>query len=223
MEKSIKKKKKVSRKERLKQVAAGVVIVAGVVTTGMLSTKPEDTITIEPNKPSHSSSVNNKEDSTKTKPEDKKQTKDNKPQKVDTDNYEDIDYTKSDYKPDYKPNNSNNTSTDDENKPQDNVTLDPDQSAYKTEIQYKFENPSDYAKTIIITIPDNLSIDIVDMMFKNDLVASGIMPSENQFTSIPLIFDNLENISFKLHRLGDIVGEAIFINGKLMTNAEVVE
>lgn len=201
MEKSIKKKKKVSKKERLKQVAAGAVIVAGVVTTGMLSTKPEDTITIEPNKPAHSSSVNNK------------------PQKVDTDNYEDIDYTKSDY----KPNNSNNTSTDDENKPQDNVTLDPDQSAYKTEIQYKFENPSEYAKTIIITIPDNLSIDIVDMMFKNDLVASGIMPSENQFTSIPLIFDNLENISFKLHRLGDIVGEAIFINGKLMTNAEVVE
>ena len=219
MEKTTKKKKKVSKKERLKQVAAGAVIVAGVVTTGMLSTKPEDTITIESNKPAHSSSVDTKKDSTRTKTGDKKQTKDDKLSKVDTDNYEDIDYTKSDYKPD----NSNNASTDNKDKPQDDIVPAPDYSAYKTEIQYKFETPSDYAKTIIITIPDNLSIDIVDMMFKDSLVCSGIMPSENQFTSIPLIFDNLENISFKLHRVGNVVGEAIFINGKLMTNVEVAK
>lgn len=203
--------KKEKRKKRIKQVAAGVVAAAGIACTALVSA-PNGIQVTDSTKPSTSTSVNN-EDVTESEPEVVESTIDSGSD-YDADNY--IDYTLSDYKGD-----NQDVSTPNNTKPENST--DNSEINYTIEIAYEFSQSNEFSKTITLTIPDELSIDVVDMMFKDTLVVSGIMPIENSFTSIPLIFDNFDNITFKLHRSGEIVGDAKFIDDKLMTNVKAVK
>ena len=204
--------KKEKRKKRIKQVAAGVVAAAGIACTALVSA-PNSTQVTDSTKHSTSTSVNN-EDVTNPEPEAVGGAIDSTRDYA-GDNY--IDYTLSDYKGD----DSQDMSTPDNMEPEN--PTDNSEIEYTTEITYEFVQSNEFSKTIILSVPDELSIDVVDMMFKDTLVVSGVMPIENSFTSIPLIFDNFDNITFKLHRSGEIIGDAKFINEKLMTNVKAVK
>lgn len=95
---------------------------------------------------------------------------------------------------------------------------------YTTEIPYRLEKTSDYATTLVIDVPNNIQADIVEMYINDTVeVDVALIPTEPKFTSIPIVFDDLQKLSFKLYRLDECIGTAVFKGGKLMTNAKAVE
>lgn len=95
---------------------------------------------------------------------------------------------------------------------------------YTTEIPYRLDKTSDYATTLVIDVPNNIQADIVEMYINDTVeVDVALIPTEPKFTSIPIVFDDLQKLSFKLYRLDECIGTAVFKGGKLMTNAKAVE
>lgn len=95
---------------------------------------------------------------------------------------------------------------------------------YTTEIPYRLKKTSDYATTLVIDVPNNIQADIVEMYINDTVeVDVALIPTEPKFTSIPIVFDDLQKLSFKLYRLDECIGTAVFKGGKLMTNAKAVE
>lgn len=99
----------------------------------------------------------------------------------------------------------------------------PNYEDYTLEIPYSFKDGSDRTKTLIIDVPDELSIDIATLYVNDAEVATALLPTDAKFTSIPVVFENLENLEIKLYRMGEEIGSARFINGILLTNAKAVE
>lgn len=112
------------------------------------------------------------------------------------------------------PNTSSSNNTDNPSRDLTNFT---------TEIPYILEKESDYVTSILINAPDTLSIDIIEMYFKGDIVDYCLLPNNNKITSIPLIFDNLYNLEFKLYRAGEVVGTAVIEDGKMLTDVKEVQ
>ena len=99
----------------------------------------------------------------------------------------------------------------------------PNYEDYTLEIPYSFKDGSDRTKTLIIDVPDELSIDIATLYVNDAEVATALLPTDAKFTSIPVVFEDLENLEIKLYRMGEEIGTARFINGILLTNAKAVE
>ena len=94
---------------------------------------------------------------------------------------------------------------------------------YTTEIGYSFTHENDRAKTITIDVPEYLSADIVTMYVNGAEVSTVLLPGNPNFTTIPVVFEDLSNIEFKLYRMGEEIGTARFIDDILKTNAKAVE
>lgn len=99
----------------------------------------------------------------------------------------------------------------------------PSYEDYTLEIPYSFKDGSDRTKTLIIDVPDELSVDIVTLYVNDAEVATALLPTDAKFTTIPVVFEDLENLEIKLYRMGEEIGSARFINGILLTNAKAVE
>lgn len=93
---------------------------------------------------------------------------------------------------------------------------------YNTEIKCEFYEKNNYTKSLKINVPDDLSIDIATLYVNTAEVDSTLIPTEAEFTSIPIVFEDKENLEIKLYRMGEEVGTARFIDGVLKTNAEAV-
>lgn len=93
---------------------------------------------------------------------------------------------------------------------------------YNTEIKCEFYEKNNYTKSLKINVPDDLSIDIATLYVNTAEVDSTLIPTEAEFTSIPIVFEDKENLEIKLYRMGEEVGTARFIDGILKTNAEAV-
>ncbi|MBQ8588349.1 MAG: hypothetical protein IJ454_03050 [Clostridia bacterium] len=94
---------------------------------------------------------------------------------------------------------------------------------YTTEIGYSFTQASERSKTITIDVPEYLSADIVTMYVNGAEVNTVLLPGNPNFTTIPVVFEDLSNIEFKLYRMGEEIGSAKFIDDILKTNAKAVE
>ena len=94
---------------------------------------------------------------------------------------------------------------------------------YTTEIGYSFTQASERSKTITIDVPEYLSADIVTMYVNGAEVNTVLLPGNPNFTTIPVVFEDLSNIEFKLYRMGEEIGSARFIDDILKTNAKAVE
>lgn len=91
---------------------------------------------------------------------------------------------------------------------------------YTTEIGYSFTYESERIKTITIDVPEYLSADIVTMYVNGAEVNTVLLPGNPNFTTIPVVFEDLSNIEFKLYRMGEEIGSARFIGDILKTNAK---
>lgn len=98
----------------------------------------------------------------------------------------------------------------------------PSYEDYTLEIPYSFKE-GDRSKTLIIDVPAELSVDIATLYVNDAEVATALIPTFSKFTTIPVVFENLENLEIKLFRMGEEIGSARFINGILLTNAKAVE
>ena len=77
------------------------------------------------------------------------------------------------------------------------------------EIDYEIIPQNEYVYTMTIDVPDELNVDIVELLL-NDTEVDKVCLPENSFASVPLVFENLENLELKLYRRGRCVGTAEF-------------
>ena len=98
-----------------------------------------------------------------------------------------------------------------------------DYSDYTTEIAYSFDTSNQYSTRMIIDVPDELQIDVVELCLENVVVDTALIPTQCDFESIPLLFTDLNTLKLKLYRYGEPIGEAIFKDGKCVTNVKAVQ
>ena len=98
-----------------------------------------------------------------------------------------------------------------------------DYSDYTTEIAYSLDTSNQYSTRMIIDVPDELQIDIVELCLENVVVDTALIPTQCDFESIPLLFTDLNTLKLKLYRYGEPIGEAIFKDGKCVTNVKAVQ
>lgn len=201
-------KKQKPIKEKVKTAVAGTVAAVGIATSLITTVPTTPPKTPKVDKPTVSDTV----EVEAPKQEEVKKS-DNKKTDKNKDANKNNNQTSSKTNTDNIPNNNTNSSTDAPSRDLTNFT---------TEIPYILEKESDYATSILINASDTLSIDIVEMYFKGDLVDYCLLPNNNKITSIPLIFDNLYNLEFKLYRAGEVVGTAV-IDGKMLTDVKEVQ
>lgn len=77
-------------------------------------------------------------------------------------------------------------------------------------IQYSVENINDYIAKIEIIPPEKESIDLIEMYVNDQFVTQTILPNGQPMTTIPLIFNELSTIEFKLYNKGKVEGIASF-------------
>lgn len=98
-----------------------------------------------------------------------------------------------------------------------------DYSDYTTEIAYSLDTSNQYSTRMIIDVPDELQIDVVELCLENVVVDTALIPTQCDFESIPLLFTDLNTLKIKLYRYGEPIGEAIFKDGKCVTNVKAVQ
>ena len=197
-------KKQKPIKEKVKTAVAGTVAAVGIATSLITTVPTTPPKTPKVDRPAVSDTaeidVSRRKDVKKSdKNKDANKKGNQTPSKTNTDNI---------------PNTSSSIDTDNPSRDLTNFT---------TEIPYILEKENDYATSILINASDTLSIDIVEMYFKGDLVDYCLLPNNNKITSIPLIFDNLYNLEFKLYRAGEVVGTAVIEDGKMLTDVKEVQ
>lgn len=196
-------------KEKVKTAVAGTVAAVGVAASLMTTVPTTPPTAPKVDKPTVSDTVEiEAPKQEEVKKSDNKRTDKNKD--VNKNNNQ----TSATTNTDNIPNNNTNSSTDAASRDLTNFT---------TEISYTIEKESDYATSILINASDKLSIDIIEMYFKGDIVDYCLLPNNNKITSIPLVFDNLYNLEFKLYRAGEVVGTAVIEDGKMLTDAKEVQ
>ena len=102
------------------------------------------------------------------------------------------------------------------------TTPDIDLTDYTTQIPFELRNESDFAKSIVVNPDDKLSIDIIEMYLGDSLVDYCLIPNTNYITSVPIMFEDLSYLEFKLYRAGEQVGSAVIRDGVMLSNIKEV-
>ena len=77
------------------------------------------------------------------------------------------------------------------------------------EIPYEIYNKSQYITAMKLDMPLDETVDLVELYVNNTYVDNAIMPN-GVFKSIPLVFTNNENLSFKMYHQGELCGTGKF-------------
>lgn len=77
------------------------------------------------------------------------------------------------------------------------------------EIPYDVYVNSQYVSEMKIDIPQEESVDLVEMYVNDSYVDNALMP-DGTFKSIPLVFTNHNNLTFKMYKQGNVCGTGSF-------------
>lgn len=80
---------------------------------------------------------------------------------------------------------------------------------HKIEVPYDMNVTSQYITELSFTIPQEENVDLVEMYVNENYVDNALMPN-GTFKSIPLVFNNLDNVTFKMYKQGDQIGSGEF-------------
>lgn len=80
---------------------------------------------------------------------------------------------------------------------------------HKIEVPYDMNVTSQYITELSFTIPQEENVDLVEMYVNESYVDNALMPN-GTFQSIPLVFNNLDNVTFKMYKQGDQIGSGEF-------------
>lgn len=83
------------------------------------------------------------------------------------------------------------------------------------EISYEIHNNSEYTIGMKINVPQNEEVDLVEL-YVNDLYVDNALMPNGEFVSIPLVFTNYDNLSFRMYNHGDLCGIGKFEGNKLL-------
>ena len=82
------------------------------------------------------------------------------------------------------------------------------------DIGYDINPINEYVSEMSLDVPDELSIDIVELDVNGAEADKALLPNEN-LKAIPLVFTDLNNLEIKLYKRGERIGVAKFENNKL--------
>lgn len=80
---------------------------------------------------------------------------------------------------------------------------------HKVEVPYEMNVTSQYITEMTFNIPQEENVDLVEMYVNESYVDNTLMPN-GSFKSIPLVFNNLDNVTFKMYKQGDQIGTGEF-------------
>lgn len=89
-------------------------------------------------------------------------------------------------------------------------------------LDYNIYSDNEYTSIMEIDVPKEASIDIVELYLNGEEVDKTLLP-DGEFESIPMMFEDLSRLNFKLYRRGEQVGTAKFEDDKLIANIKGVE
>lgn len=82
------------------------------------------------------------------------------------------------------------------------------------DIGYDINPINEYVSEMSLDVPDELSVDIVELDVNGAEADKALLPNEN-LTAIPLVFTDLNNLEIKLYKRGERIGVAKFEDNKL--------
>ena len=82
------------------------------------------------------------------------------------------------------------------------------------DIGYDINPINEYVSEMSLDVPDELSIDIVELDINGAEADKALLPNEN-LKAIPLVFTDLNNLEIKLYKRGNQIGTAKFENERL--------
>ena len=82
------------------------------------------------------------------------------------------------------------------------------------DIGYDINPINEYVSEMSLDVPDELSIDIVELDVNGAEADKALLPNEN-LKAIPLVFTDLNNLEIKLYKRGEKIGVAKFEDNKL--------
>lgn len=80
---------------------------------------------------------------------------------------------------------------------------------HPVEIPYNIYVESQYVSEMEIKIPQEESVDLVELYVNDSYVDNALMP-DGTFKSIPLVFTNHDNLTFKMYNQGEVCGTGAF-------------
>ena len=83
-----------------------------------------------------------------------------------------------------------------------------------SDIGYDIRPINEYVSEMSLDVPDELSVDIVELDVNGAEADKALLPNEN-LTAIPLVFTDLNNLEIKLYKRGEKIGVAKFKDNKL--------
>lgn len=82
------------------------------------------------------------------------------------------------------------------------------------DIGYDINPINEYVSEMSLDVPDELSVDIVELDVNGAGADKALLPNEN-LKAIPLVFTDLKNLEIKLYKRGEKIGVAEFKDNKL--------
>ena len=82
------------------------------------------------------------------------------------------------------------------------------------DIGYDINPINEYVSEMSLDVPDELSVDIVELDVNGAEADKALLPNEN-LKAIPLVFTDLNNLEIKLYKRGNQIGTAKFENERL--------
>ena len=82
------------------------------------------------------------------------------------------------------------------------------------DIGYDINPINEYVSEMSLDVPDELSVDIVELDVNGAEADKALLPNEN-LKAIPLVFTDLNNLEIKLYKRGEKIGVAKFKDNKL--------
>ena len=82
------------------------------------------------------------------------------------------------------------------------------------DIGYDINPINEYVSEMSLDVPDELSVDIVELDVNGAEADKALLPNEN-LKVIPLVFMDLNNLEIKLYKRGEKIGVAKFKDNKL--------
>ena len=87
------------------------------------------------------------------------------------------------------------------------------------DIGYDINPINEYISEMSLDVPDELSVDIVELDVNGAEADKALLPNEN-LKAIPLVFTDLKNLEIKLYKRGEKIGVANFKDNKLKAVVE---
>ena len=82
------------------------------------------------------------------------------------------------------------------------------------DIGYDINPINEYVSEMSLDVPDELSVDIVELDVNGAEADKALLPNES-LKAIPLVFTDLKNLEIKLYKRGEKIGVAKFKDNKL--------